>query len=280
MPRSKVNPELHDFAYDLYREGAGPKAIYEAIWERFGDEAVSERTVATWVKGFKSLSPETIALDSPFQWHLMDRYGLPWEAGQYIMDILYLIEEIREVQKARAETIPRNGRVRITPHPTARDALWCWRVHLAAPEIATTVGYLSDVYHLARQFAFREIARDVLASPVETADLEALLVYKPWLDFGGEDVRHQAYHKALDEGAVLPLSASRDTVHKAFDVVLNAATEENIDVALDTYMPVFMAAGPGHFVDHPELLESQQTALGQAKFEEWLVDHPEVMASQ
>ena len=202
MPRPKASPEQHMEAYRLYMGKKGPKAIVDALCEKYGDDAVSERTVATWVKGFKGLSSGITDRDAPFQWHLMDKYGLPWEAGAYLMGVLHATEGRRNRERdMNKEPDPLGAVWTVSPTLTSREALWCWRVHLAAPEVGQEVGRpFLDVLHFARQLAFREIAHEVLGEPLRMADLEAVLAYKPWLS----EERHEIYHKALDDGYVLP----------------------------------------------------------------------------
>ena len=283
MPRPQASPEQHTVAYHLYNEGKGPKVIYDALDETYGNEAVSERTVATWVKGFKALTPEVVNLDSAFQWHMMDQYGLPWEAGDCLMEVLYLHGRYREhilrrfllpasapspeaevgVEEAQRIKSTWESRISIIRELKGiampfsfREAIWCWRIHQAAPEIGASVGALWDVYYLARRFVARGIVRDVLGKAEEVADLEALLVYKPWLDFGGEEVRHQAYHRAVDEGAVVPLVFSTEEW-------IRSSTKASLALALGLNLREVtnVIATPFFCDEHPELLMSQQAEL-------------------
>ena len=257
MPRPKKDPTIRITAYELFREGKGPTPICEALRATFGEDAVSERTVATWVKGFKELNQPVIDLDSPFQWSQMDQYGLPWEASAYIMDIRYDFEKFREALRRVQESNRQDERV-IDRHLTAREAIWCWRVHQAAPEIGAAVGCLTDVRHLAIQFAFRELARDVLAEPLDIAGLEATLVYKPWLNVE----RHLAYHSAVDEGVIPPLPRHHDAMRKALRVSRGPAktlaeAEARRKPGVDaTVSEIIFSPYPD---EHRELLESQQS---------------------
>ena len=136
---------------------------------------------------------------------------------------------------------------------SVREAVWCWRVHLAAPEIGATVGVLRDVYFLARQFSQREISADVLNRPLYMADLEPLLVFKPWLN----DDRQQYYHRVVDAGGISP-PPSRDSLIERTRLLMQAqASEGNL-------LEVFVRGMTGIGVfsqDHPELLASQQMEL-------------------
>ena len=205
MAPPKVNPILHQAAYHLWRDGNGPASIAKSLFKNFssdGQDVVSERTIAKWVKAFKGLTPNEVDFDSHFHWNSMEQHGIPWEAGNYLNNMLYVIHSLNHSETI-AETLhmsmPYFGR---DLQLSFRYAKWCWRVHLAAPEIGETVGTLSDVFFIAIQFGDREIFTEILEQPIETEDLEALLVYKPWLDVGGTEERHSAYHRALEKGTI------------------------------------------------------------------------------
>ncbi len=258
MPRPKANPAQHLCAYRLWREGKGQTAIYKELDKQFGDEAVSERTVGTWIKRYKSLDPETVDLDAPFEWHQLDKYGLPWEAGAYMVELLYLIETSRALN--RDEEDEPNPRTSVTPLLSVREALWCWRVHRASPEIGEAVGNLADVLDLGRLFAGREELANVLGEPLYMEDLEALLVYKPWLDFAGEEVRHQAYHQAVGDGAIPALHSGRVAMVKKFVALRSAANLKDGSPILSETGKVALAT-LSFSKEHPELLTSQQLEI-------------------
>ena len=189
MPRQRASPEQHKRAYDLFLEGSGPAAILRMLEDEF-EEPVSARTVATWVKSFKELSPGTVSLDSPFEWHRLEEYGLPWEASAYLLEMWAFVQE-NEIYEARGFTIP---------PPTIRQVRWWWRVHLAVPELD-----MADVWVLAQRFAFRELAHEVLGQPSGMADLEAHLAYKPWEGWPDSTEKLERYHRAIEEGRIPPL---------------------------------------------------------------------------
>jgi hypothetical protein len=229
MAPPKVNPMLHQEAYHLWRDGNGPAAISKSLFKNFssdGQDVVSERTIAKWVKAFKSLTANEVDSDSNFHWHSMEQHGIPWEAGNYLNNMLYAIHSLNH-SNSTADTLqmPRSCYCRDL-QLSFRYAKWCWRVHLAAPEIGATVGKLSDVFFIAIQFGDREIFTEILEQPIEIEDLEALLVYKPWLDVGETEERHSAYHRAVEQGTISSFYTASHT-----------------------------------FNSHPELLESQQNDL-------------------
>jgi len=186
MARPKADPEQRIRAYHLWREGHGPAAIIRTLYDEWGDEAVKERTVATWVKEFKALKPETVNLDAPFEWHRLEEYGLPWEAGQFTLKMW------RYVQKDMS--IHTEGKIIRMPPPTVRQVKWCWRVHLATP----TTESESEIWHLAVAYADRELAHEVLAEQLVMDDLDA------WLAYGGWDSadRYDEYTSDVEKGYI------------------------------------------------------------------------------
>ena len=140
------------------------------------------RTVQRVVKRIRSnLGP----LDSPFEWHRMQEFGLPWEAGGFVM----------RVWKWHHENVKPERERDFTPAPpTFRDAMWWWRIHLIDIEDA-----LSDwmVWSIATYCVVRELRRDLLNIPLEMNDIEAFLAYKPWIE-GNE----AEYESAILEGRI------------------------------------------------------------------------------
>ena len=37
---------------------------------------------------------ETVSLDSLFRWHLLDKYGLPWEASPFVLEMCCVMQHI------------------------------------------------------------------------------------------------------------------------------------------------------------------------------------------
>ena len=244
MPRPRANPEQQRRAYERHRAGFGPKAIVDTLSEEFGDEAVSPRTVATWVKGFKDLSPRTVGLDSPFEWHRMEEYGLPWEAGGFLLDLAMVLSEtwIGQANPGSSSL------------PTVRQARWWWRVHQAAPDVVHTgtefgwaVGKINLIL-LAERFVWREMAHDVLGEPLEMDDLEAHLKHRPW----ESEERRAVYLSAVEQGQIPGLRLNKDRI--AENTKRLEAIGETAEWAFSGL--AMMAAGVND--DCPELLDSQQ----------------------
>jgi hypothetical protein len=213
MPRPKANPEQHLRAYQLFRDELGQTAIAVQLEEAF-ENPVSERTVGSWIRGFKSLNPTTLDLDATFAWHKLEDYGLPWEASSYLLAISRLSsEEAIEGHYYR---------------PTNRQARWWWRIHQAVPQIDV----LSDVWFLAQRFVNRELIAEVLGRPLEFADLEAHLAYRPWEGWPDNSDRFKAYFLAIRRGLIPTIeNASVDELMQASaspESIMVGSVEANI----------------------------------------------------
>ena len=112
--------------------------------------------------------PEKIKeLEKPFEWHRLEEYDLPWEASAYLLE-LWRFALGRDPYSIEDTAIAL---------PSAREVRWWWRVHLADPDLD-----MFSVLSLAKAIEVRETIHDLLDMPMELADLEALLAYKPWRD--------------------------------------------------------------------------------------------------
>ena len=180
MPRPLASPKQHGRAYDLYRAGLGPTAIFDKLDGEFEDP-VSPRTVSNWMRGFRELKDSVVARDSPFEWHRMEEYGLPWEASRWLLDLW-------SVQT-------HGGR----PLPTVREVQWWWRAYQAAGDLPTGNWSTWDAFQIAKAFISRELAHDLLGEPMHVADLELLVAVRPW----ESDELKQDYYERVEEEPVL-----------------------------------------------------------------------------
>lgn len=143
------------------------------------------RTLERLVKDLRENSraaTKTVAiLDQPFEWHLMEEYGIPFEAGDYLLG---LVRDWLEIDDAE----------HITQHPSARSVLWSWRIHLADPILT-----YYPVNMLALAFENRDYLNSLVGRPgFGFQDLEALLVYKPWTS----EEMFQVYIRAVKENVI------------------------------------------------------------------------------
>lgn len=230
MPRPKIGENQRRTAYRLHKRGFGPSHIRRELVGEFGDleEPASERTIKYWVKKFKAINDDITKLDSPFQWHKLDQYGLPWESSRFLMDMLRLIQSHNIDINCSNDQLPPDATSKSTgiPDATLREVLWWWRVHQAAPEIGVTVGELDDVRVIANQFAIRGLTSDLLGELVDVTDLEALLVHQPWLD----EERRTTYNNATEMGLAPSVRGSL-TIDQALRLNPNVADDLILDPA-------------------------------------------------
>ena len=122
--------------------------------------------------------------DIPFEWHRMAEYSLPWEASHYLLEMW---AKVNEGEAGFTLGSIYNERL------TVRQAKWCWRVHLSAPDLE-----FKDTWLKAQDFVYEERHHDSLGKPFDTLDLQADLAYGEWRS---EDHRNR-YHKAINEGRI------------------------------------------------------------------------------
>ena len=159
----------------------------------------SRNTVAKYMK-MVSL------LDAPFEWHSMPDYGLPWEAGSFLLEMWHHV-----VSGDLAALVPVRRRLEVDPNrsaslgsddgsvpsPTVRQARWWWSVHLALPELNRPKN-LVDVLAFAQPFVVKEMLHDLLGEPLDLSALEAHLAFKPW----ASPERLSAYVTAYESGSI------------------------------------------------------------------------------
>ena len=188
MPRPKASEPQRLRAYELWVQQFGPTAIHRALKAEFeekepveeAERAVSLNTVKNWMQGFDRLSPGTVDLDSPFQWHRLAEYGLPWEASAFLLEVFRLHRRRESDLYAGYPTVER------PPFygPTAREARWCWRIHQALPDVP--VDY---VVNIADEIWQRDLASNLLGLPFDIDGIVAEWAYRP----GDSVERRQEY---------------------------------------------------------------------------------------
>ena len=185
MARSKDQYQ-YAFGYRLFTDGVrSAPAIASALFNAYGDEAKTERTVRGWIVEYKELMERTSNVDEPFEWHRMGEYGFSWQDGEWFL----------AMWKARLETAATVWKMSQTqlPPPTVRNAQWWWRVHQAAPELTDI-----DVHSVASAYERRELRKDLGGEKFYAADLNAFLAFKPWLD----DLAAETYEGAVASGFI------------------------------------------------------------------------------
>jgi hypothetical protein len=155
-------------------------------------------------------------LDRPFEWHRLEQYGLPWEAGSYLLEILKAPPEMPNYKLRRL--------------PTAREARWWWRVHLADLSLD-----IRDVYALARAFSGRELARFLLGLPEDMGDIEALLVYRPWKD----ERTKNAWVRAINEERIPTLKGITEEI---------VGQMRDVGLSVNSLASILVGYQPHHFM--------------------------------
>jgi hypothetical protein len=156
---------------------------------KFRGRVPLQRTLQRRVKELIPNVEKVRDLDQPFEWHRLEVYKLPWEAGSYLLSMWREIQELRAQLNLTHLIIPRRA-------PTVRQARWWWRVHLAVPEMEDKL----NVYLWAKEACKQELYRDLLGKPLNLSGFNAYLAYQPWANAENE----MAYTTAWSEGRVAP----------------------------------------------------------------------------
>jgi hypothetical protein len=161
----------------LRQNGHSYEAIAQAISEEAEDRHKPNRS--TVYRAIRSMPGSSE--DAPFEWSRLQEYGLPWESTHYLLQMWVRVNEAEEGFNLEA---PYNGGL------TVRQAKWCWRVHLAAPDLE-----FKDTWQLATDFVYEERHRDYLGKPFDADDLWQYLAYEEWRS----EEHRQRYLKAIKE---------------------------------------------------------------------------------
>jgi hypothetical protein len=166
-------------AHQLRSQGKSYEAIAEIIADVSEDGHRPHR--ATVYRALQKMpdSPE----DAPFVWHHLEKYQLPWEASEFLLQMW------RFAITGGLAPISRNW-----PTPTVRQMRWFWRVHLAAPGLKSE----EAIWFLAQRFVQRELRIDLLGQPLGMEDLTAFLAFTPWASPEHKD----SYKQAVSEGRI------------------------------------------------------------------------------
>jgi hypothetical protein len=246
-------------------ERKGPKETYHYLrsLKRFKGrerEIGSDKRVARLINDLlEKHSPK----DSPFEWHRMEEWGIPWQASDFILQMLNEeYEKKKGIIESRESALESEWWAKYQPGwwpeihdytATFRQVIWWWRVHQAAPEIPQHVGELTDIRDLGDSFAVRELVSELLDSPSEAADLEACLALKPWLD----EERHSNYHEMVELGVAPPIKLEFMDMTSPTRRGLLSQVRGRIPLELVGRLRSQAMLKP----EHPELLSSQQWAI-------------------
>ena len=208
MPRPRKYDLQKLEAYSIYtlRKAAGEDVsaldIQVDLEVEHPEGTASYRLITNWVREFKTRDEGQVLLDSPFQWHLCQSYGIPWEAGPFLLEMCYVMQHIDLQTDGNFEHTTEDGlTVGLIHLPLVREVVWWWRIHLAAPELGKDIGTANHIRSIAGEFVSRELLHEILGRPLEVADLEAWLTWKPWLS---KD-RDAEYRQAVKRGIIPPV---------------------------------------------------------------------------
>jgi hypothetical protein len=240
--RPRIDQTIQKEIVTLRAEGMS----LDQVWEKVRDpvtERPDRRTVARYFRQYDLLPDSVKRWDRPYEWHLTGEIDLPWEAGEWLLEMCYITEM----------TLADH----LMTRPTCRQVKWWWRLQKACPEISKDkpmeVGRASgklDLILLAERFVTRELLHDVVTpdEPLDLRGLDAFLVYKPWVD----ENRHKNYHKAIENGTP-PYKPLTDFQKQRIDILKTPA-----GVKIKATRPVLAAIAEEVEPECPELLFSQQ----------------------
>ena len=158
--------------------------IMERLSYEKWDPLPSRGSIQNVVRQWEELPEELRLRLLPFDWSRLEDSGVPWESSELVLKCKREHDSIEQ---------------RMTPYVrvvrwgtfTNSEAKWCWRVHLAAPELSPL-----HVLTVAKDYNFRNVTTDFiqngfllggnLRNSRSQADqieqfLNGLLLYKPWL---------------------------------------------------------------------------------------------------
>lgn len=184
--RNRIQETERDIL-DVVRRGviAGlkPVVICGQLPEQLpGRKTPNLRKVQRLVQDIRDASTEIPAWkDEPFEWHRMDQYEIPWEAGSVVMELVGRFSKSRRPEQISGffeSTMAANFTLsaqptrsgQVFPRPTARQVIWFWRVRQVLPVQSVVVVEL-----LADRFAFAELGQDIWGQPMQVEGLEKLL---------------------------------------------------------------------------------------------------------
>lgn len=215
-------------AYELFRDrGYGATAILMTLEQEF-EKPVSQRTVESWLHGFKNLGDDIKARDDPFSWSALGGASIPWEASEWILRCQQqgYQGQLEAVAFARSLGIDVGTIHIIAATFTNRLVTWYWRIHLAAPDLISP----SDVEPLALLCAAQERMQDIAGKPMDIAMLEDWLTLRPDLERRyGVQGAWQRYWDAVDLGLVKkPIPKTLEEAHQYVMAILGRQVASGI----------------------------------------------------
>ena len=183
-------------------------------WDRIPSRGSVQNLVHWW----ESLDPDIRARELPFRWQQLDRARIPWEAAEWVLSCWHRFDsqKLQGIPESVTKTTTSEAIkpfLRAWGPFTNRWATWCWRVHLAAPDLPEFV-----VIALASEYGLAEASADLGFTPaIGLQGIDAFLRCGPWRSIE----RAEEYETACEHGLVPAIPE--------FDY--EAAVESNISTA-------------------------------------------------
>lgn len=222
-------------AFSLYSHGENSgAAIARVLIDRYGNEAVDERTVRRWLKSFAKVLQRTQRIDEPFDWRRMDDYGIPWSRSELLLDLSLFLQVNGAIKSNRAQVATSriirahglkefnrkfesefvNHSVVQLPRLSGREAIWAWRVQETIGQfqgVVETKLWRIDILSVARALATREIISEIWGGADDMADIQAWLHYRPWQQWPEDSSRAKRYEDSIADG-VIPRLKERPSI--------------------------------------------------------------------
>lgn len=230
MKSHRVNTPQRMRALVLFGSSLGPTAIHSRLCEEF-PEPVSLKTVKNWLADFRRAVDGSDGRESEivrfltrcesFTWSDFGQYGIPWEASEFIAELL--VENV-EIHSRNNTWCPIFNRVEI---------LWLWRFHLVSPTLPIT-----ELMAMRDHIVLEETRSVLTGEPIDFDDIYWYLAYGPW-----ESPEKQSVYDAAVAGHKF-ISRYDESFHqdKALEVMKHAGSldprSDLFDIAETTVMEV------------------------------------------
>lgn len=158
-------------------------------WDRLPSRGSVQNVVHWW----EGLDPEIRVRELPFQWQLLERARIPWEASDWVLSCWHVFDGLKQLSVMDgAKTL-----LKAWEPFTNRWATWSWRVHLAASDLPEMV-----VIAIAAEYSLAEAFTDFGFAPeVGLQGIDAFLRRRPWASKG----RAKCYEEAVRDGLLPPI---------------------------------------------------------------------------
>ena len=205
----------------------------DAILDKLEEEGIvpppARGTVHNVIREWEKQPEEIRTREFPFEWQHLDEARIPWESSKWILRCYQQQHQsqLETVDFARSQHMDLGTLYVVVATFTNRLATWCWRVHLAAPDLNP-----KDVLTLALWSAALERMQDLptafrVDETIDTTMLQDWLALRPDMEqrYGLAGAR-QRYWDAVDLGLVKkPIPKTRDEAEQYMATMLGSQKE-------------------------------------------------------